>query len=84
LLIIVQFFIYHRVTVIRNQLIDLVLNWLPSQDLLLQLIIQVILWCQLVLPKLSMVMVIISVIICLGGNVVNLFFFVILMMSCWL
>lgn len=69
---------------IRNQLIDLVLNWLSSQDLLLQLIIQVILWYQLVLPKLSMVMVVISVIICLGGNVVNLFFFVILMMSCWL
>lgn len=69
---------------IRNQLIDLVLNWLSSHDLLLQLIIQVILWYQLVLPKLSMVMVVISVIICLGGNVVNLFFFVILMMSCWL
>ena len=67
--------------VIGNQLIDLVLDWLASQDLLLQLRIQVVLRSQIVLPKLGVMMADTSVIICGGSSITYLFFFVVLMVS---
>lgn len=66
---------------ILDQLIDLVLYWLASQDLLLQLRIQVVLRSQIVLPKLGVMMADTGVIICGGSSVACLFFFVVLMMS---